>query len=51
MQILEMTRNNVKRRGYDSSDYSTPRLTTVVKVSYGSLRNKGKGSTCIIFGS
>ena len=41
----------VERSGYDSSDHSTPRLTTVAKVSYGSLRNKGKDSTCISFGS
>ena len=48
-----MTRNTLKRHGYDSRDYRTltPRLTTVAKVSDGLLRNKGKDSTCISFGS
>ena len=51
MQIIEMTRNTVKRRGYDSRDHRAPRLTTIAKVSYRSLRNKGKDSTCIGFNS
>ena len=46
-----MTRNTVNRRGYDRRDHRAPRLTTVAKVSYVSLRNKGKDSICISFGS
>ena len=42
MQIIEMTRNTVKRRGYDSRDHRAPRLTTIAKVSYRSLRIKVK---------
>ena len=37
MQIIEMTRNTMKRRGYDGRDRRAPRLTTVAKVSYGLL--------------
>ena len=51
MQIIEMTRNTVKRHGYDSRDHRAHRLTTIAKVSYRSLRNKGKDSTCISFDS
>ena len=52
MEIIEMTQNTLKRHDYDSRDHRTPtpRLT-VAKVSYGLLRNKGKDSTCISFGS
>ena len=50
MQIIEITQKSKpssKRceRGYDSRDHRALRLTTVAKVSYGSLRNKGKDST------
>ena len=51
MQSIEMARNTVKRRGYDSRDHRAPRLATIAKVSYRSLRNKGKDSTCIGFDS
>ena len=51
MQIIEMTRNTVKRRGYDSRDHRAPRLTTIAKNCYRSLRNKGKDSICISFDS
>ena len=33
MKIIEMARNTVKRRGYDSRDHRVPRLTTIAKVS------------------
>ena len=52
MEIIEMTQNTLKRRDYDSRDHRTPTPRfTIAKVSYGLLRNKGKGSTCISFGS
>ena len=51
MQIVEMTQNIMKRCSYNSRDHRAPRLTTIAKVSYQSLRNKGKDSTCISFDS
>ena len=40
-----MTQNTLKRHGHNSRGRRAPRLTTVVKVSYVSLRNKNKDNS------
>ena len=42
MQIIEMTRNTVKRGGYNSRDYRAPRLITIAKLVMDRLEIKVK---------